>query len=102
MPDNNGGWTEYGALVLKELERLNNSMETLKQDVHSLQKSWGEDLNAVRKEGSDEVKEVRAELERVNRQLSVKIGQLQIKSGVWGLVGGLVPVLIAVAIAFLK
>lgn len=55
---------------------------------------------------------VLAEIERANVNLSninsavntlnVEIGKLQVKSGVWGMVGGIIPVIILVLIEKMK
>lgn len=63
------GWTQYQKLVLAELERHSKQLEALNSQLN--------------KQMSD---------------LQVEIATLKVKSGVWGLLGGLIPVLVFVVI----
>jgi hypothetical protein len=70
-------WHEYRRLVLNELERLNDNITALTLKI--------ENLNGAR--------------ERDISDLRVKVGMLEVKSGIWGAVGGSLASLIAIAIA---
>lgn len=49
-------------------------------------------------EHSDEIKEVRADISK----LTIDVATLKVKAGIWGLMGGLIPVAIALLIEHLK
>lgn len=66
------GWTQYQKLVLAELERHSKQLEQINSQMH--------------KQMSD---------------LQVEIATLKVKSGVWGLMGGLIPVLVLVVLELL-
>lgn len=68
---------EYRRLILSELERLSSSVQDLTHQINQLRAS---DLAEIRSE----------------------IGMLKVKAGVWGLLGGLIPVLAALAALLLK
>jgi len=81
------GWAEYQKLVLNELSRHNVLIEEINKDINKKLNDFDrqiyEKMNFIEKE----------------------IVSLKVKSGVWGIVGGLVitvPVLITVMILFLK
>ncbi len=59
------GWSEYQKLVLSELERLSDWLESAEK--------------------------------RIN-ELRLEVAILKVKSGIWGLMGGLIPVLIYLVI----
>jgi hypothetical protein len=61
--------SEYTVHVLKEIKRLNDTVERIRSDM---------------------------------TDIKVEIGILKVKSHVWGLIGGAIPVLIALAIWILK
>lgn len=68
-------WSEYQKLVLHELE--SNSRE----------------IERLRTEFKDEFKLVREDIQTIQ----VQIAFLKVKSGVWGLIGGAIPVVVAIA-----
>jgi hypothetical protein len=78
MPGENG-WPEWGKYVLKELERLNECYTGLKREVTEIQVQLGRISENTR--GINGVKE--------------DVTSLKVKAGVWGLVGGAIPILIA-------
>jgi len=59
---NGNGWDKWGAHVLSELGRQNDLIE-----------------------------ELRNELTRMSVKVCAEISALNVKSGVWGLIGGLIP-----------
>jgi len=71
------GWGEYAKYVLKELERLNKSLDDLEQRLIDIQTK---DLAKIRTE----------------------IAMLKVKSGLWGAVAGMVPVIIVLLINYLS
>jgi hypothetical protein len=70
MIDNQGGWGSYERLVLSKLEELSEDFKSLNQKI------------------DEEVKDIRRE----QTKQDVAIAMLQVKSGVWGAVAGLVTV----------
>ena len=72
------GWREYQKLVLNELRRLDTNLEKLTDRIDAAVKH-----------------------ERSNRQMSETAMQSDIKAGVWGLLGGLLPVLTALMLKLL-
>jgi len=87
VAENVNGWGEYQKLVLNELNRHNVLIEEIKKNMNdqfnSFNKQFYEKMNSVEKE----------------------IIGLKIKSGLWGVAGGLIitiPVLITVVALFLK
>lgn len=70
---NGNGWTLYQKLVLADLER------------HS------KDLKAINEE-----------LKEHMRKVEVEIAMLKVKSGIWGLAGGMIPVAVVLVLEFLK
>jgi hypothetical protein len=78
MPDTNG-WGEWSRHVLRELERLDSQTEQFREDQESFRK------------------EVREKLEEQGTRITI----LQVKSGLLGFVAGLVGTLIPVIIALL-
>lgn len=48
MSDKNSGWSEYGQLVLKELERLNSNYESLNDKIDSIKSDVHEEISALK------------------------------------------------------
>jgi predicted nuclease with TOPRIM domain len=69
MPDNDG-WTEWSKHVLKELERLNASQETLRDKIEEVQQSITE-MKSDRT-GLDEVKAWKKEIDEVTSPTQLK------------------------------
>lgn len=63
---NGNGWTLYQKLVLAELERHSKDLENINN-----------------------------ELKEHMKKIEVEIAMLKVKSGAWGLFGGLIPIAIA-------
>lgn len=80
MSDNHtphqNGWNEWSRHVLAELQRLHGTIENLEDKIEILKDDFTKNFN-------DEL-----------RKIQVDIAMLQVKSGIWGLLGGLIPVLI--------
>lgn len=82
--DDHNTWRDYQKLVLNELQRLDSSFETLTARIETAIKH--ERGNRMQVE-----RQFNAELQR----LSIEVHGLKIKAGIWGLLGGLIPVLTA-------
>jgi len=63
------GWTEYGKLVLNELERHNTLLEALRMDLSNI---------------------------------NAEIKMLKLKSSIWGALGGMIPVILAIIVYIVK
>ena len=90
MPDDNkntNGWNEWSRHVLKELERLNVSIENVK-DVKI--------ENIYTK-----IEELKDDIQKKIEEINVNIGQLNVKSTTWGAIGGAIPVAIGLAVYFI-
>ena len=79
MPDNNG-WNEWSRHVLAELHRLNDCIE------------------AIPKSFNLKVDYINLALKRIE----IDIAKLQVKSGVWGAIGGMIPVVIMLLVMWYK
>jgi len=86
--NNRDGWSEYQKLVLSTLE-----------DHKDL-------INKVNDRISDEIKGVDAKVNEIRTQdipsIHVEIAMLKVKSGIWGLVGGLLMFLVTLGLNFLR
>lgn len=83
--DDHNTWREYQKLVLNELQRLDSSLEKLTDRIDA----------AIKHERGNRTQVERtfaAELQR----LSIEVHGLKVKAGVWGLIGGLLPVITAI------
>lgn len=84
------GWREYQKLVLNELRRLDTNLEKLTDRIDA----------AVKHERSNrQISETAMQSDI--RKISLEVRELKIKAGVWGLLGGLLPVLTALMLKLL-
>ena len=100
--ENSGGWDEYAKLVLSELQRLNTSIETLRTDLNERDKTWHENLQDIRSELHSKILDAKSEYQDINKDLSVKVGQLQAKATIMGFMAGAIPGLVALALKLLN
>lgn len=85
MPDEQtNGWREYQNLVLSELRRLDEGVSRLNERIE----------DAIRHERGHRVRVEDATANSIKR-LELDVYGLRIKAGIWGLLGGLLPVLAA-------
>lgn len=90
--DQKSGWNEWSRHVLAELHRLNDQHSSIEDQIESLKKNF-----------SDKVDSIKDNLHQEIQTLHIEIATLKVKSGVWGLMGGLIPVLLMVLMEiFLK
>ena len=75
------GWREYQRLVLSELRRLDNNVEKL-----------GERIDRVVKHERGNRQQVENVMQVELRRIALEVHGLKIKAGIWGLVGGSIPV----------
>jgi len=69
-------WTKYQKLVLNELERLSGCHDKMNNKMDNFQEQIGTKIGEVR----------------------IEIAMLKVKSGIWGLMGGLIPVLVLILV----
>jgi len=104
MPTNrsNGSWDEYARLVLSELKRLNESVETLRTDLVEREKELTEELHKTREELKEQITEVRTEVQDVHREFSIKVERLDVRYSLLGLAAGSLPTIGYVIYQLLK
>lgn len=79
-PWQGNGWTQYQKLVLAELERN------------------AEGIKELNEKKDERLKEMNIQF----GEIKIQIAMLKVKAGIWGLMAGMVPVVIALAIESLK
>lgn len=95
-PDANGGdgspqgsWREWARHVLIELERANAFIEAAPGRFQDLRTDFEARLSTLREEHRKEIS-----------GLWMEIVSLKLKSGMWGAVGALIPILIALVVYY--
>jgi len=81
IPTNGSDWSHWSKLIISEIKQLNRSVEKLNQEIKKNRDSV-----------FDEIKEVREETQNIYRKLSVEISTLKVKSGIFGILAGSIPV----------
>lgn len=87
MTNDTNGWREYQKLVLSELRRLDENMEKLTDRID----------NAIKHERNNRTMVENATLEEV-RRIALKVHGLEIRCGIFGVIGGLLAAIGAVLI----
>lgn len=87
MPMEMEGWGEYRKLILAELERLSRCVGDVDRK-----------LDAFR---ADDIGRVRNEMAELKLQIATLKTTLDIKSSVWGAVGGAIPAAIAAIVWYM-
>lgn len=82
------GWGEYRKLILAELERLSRSIGDVDRKLDGFR--------------SDEIGKLKLEITSLQLGLATLRTTVDIKSGVWGAIGGAVPAAIAAVAWFLS
>lgn len=90
MENEAGGWREYQRLVLNELRRLDENLEKLTERID----------RTIKHERSNRVTIEQAMQEQLQK-ITLEVRELKIKAGVWGLLGGLLPVMGAILLRLL-
>lgn len=78
------GWREYQKLVLSELRRLDENVEKMTERIDRAIKHERNNRHMADRATRDDIK-----------HLQLEVHGLKIKAGVWGLLGGLLPVIAA-------
>jgi hypothetical protein len=82
------GWGEYRKLILKELERLSTAIGDVDRKLDAFSK--------------DEITKLRAEISAIQLAVATLKTTVDLKSGVWGAIGGAIPALIAALIWYMS
>lgn len=82
------GWGEYRKLILAELERLSRSIGDVDRKLDGFR--------------SDEIGKLKLEIAALQLGLATLRTTVDIKSGVWGAIGGAIPAAIAAIAWFLS
>lgn len=82
------GWNEWGKYVLLELERQNKCIERLGDKVSGMSSDNKDDINDMKDELLERINDLEIEFKSFK-------SRMQVKSGVWGLIGGMIPTVIA-------
>ena len=90
MTQESNGWNEYQKLVLNELQRLDSNVEKLGDRIDQAVRHERGNRNMIENATNAEV-----------RRIALEVHGLKIKAGVWGLIGGLLPVISAVVMKLL-
>ena len=83
----NNGWREYQKLVLSELRRLDSTVEKL-----------GDRIDRAVKHERGNRQQVEANTHTEVSRIALEVHGLKIKAGIWGLLGGLLPVMTAIVL----
>ena len=120
MSDLDGGWAEWGRLVLAEIKRLDESNSSLSKELvllnnlittglNSIEKDFGilkldelAKMDIVSEKNSIAIKELRDAIESKLSHLSKDVIMLKVKAGVWGLIAGMIPVAITIVVLIIK
>lgn len=81
------GWGEYRKLILAELERLSRCVGDVDRKLDQFR--------------ADDLARLRAEIAEVRLGLATLKTTVEIRSGVWGAIGGAIPMVIAALIWFM-
>lgn len=91
MANDDASWQESRRLIEGVLTRLENSVNNL-----------AEEIKQLREENHDRLDEAKADFNAKLGVMQVNIAMLQVKAGVWGLIGGAIPVVIAILVEMLR
>lgn len=106
------GWNEWSKHVLAELTRLSEGLadlieseNNLKVDVHqqisNLHQSFAKEISKQTEQHRKAYADDKKEQEKVNTEFKLALLELKIKAGIWGLMGGLIPVLVTLLLMFI-
>ena len=78
------GWSQWAKHVLRELKRLSESQEKMSE-------RFSKDIMKLRDDVNEDVLDIKTDIAR-----------LQVKAGIWGLIGASIPVAVGLGIWVLK
>jgi hypothetical protein len=85
------GWDQYQKLVLAELERLNDTVEGLRKEIHT-----------VNNGNIDRITALDAKYGARCGSMDTQIAILQLRASLWGFAAGALPVIMLLALGFFK
>lgn len=89
------GWNEWGKYVLLELERQNEQIQNLSKSISNMSNSNKDDLGDIKDDLIEKINHLEVEFKSFR-------SRMEVKSGIWGLIGGMIPPLAAIIFLFLK
>jgi hypothetical protein len=91
-PDSNPSdeWLVDAKHVLAELARHGKNIEFIRKEQVALRMDFLKGLSGIREDFQASI-----------RKMEVELAMLKVKSGVWGLIGGAIPVAVALLVYFL-
>lgn len=93
--DNGGGsWSSWSRLVLAELKRLDGNIERIGDKMADVPR-W---IDRAVKHETGNRRQVEDDMRVEILRLSTEVAALKVRAGVWGLMGGLLPVLVAITL----
>ena len=90
--DDGGSWASWSRLVLAELKRLDGNIERLGDKMADVPR-W---IDRAVKHEQNNRRQVEDDVRIEILRLSTEMAALKVRAGVWGLMGGLLPVLAAI------
>ena len=109
LDENNGTFTEYRRLILGDIARLTTEMDKQRE----FQGEQGERMRVCREELRREMEQrdntVLKKMVELQEQVHTDVNtikeaivKLNVKSGIWGAIGGAVPIAVGILAYFLK
>lgn len=92
---NLNGWNEWGKYVLLELERQNKCIKELGDKVDNMSSDNKDDVSDMKDELIEKINDIEVEFNSFK-------SEMQVKSGIWGLIGGMIPTAIALIYIIIK
>lgn len=90
------GWSDYRRFVVAELRNLREETKDAREAAQKVESAMSAQFGSLRNDLQALTSSTRLE----STGMKVQIAMLQVKSGVWGLCGGLVPVATALLVAW--
>ena len=99
IPPPANGWAKWQELVLHELERHEAIIRDMQKDINALRQLDLPNMRDVLKDlFTAKLREVERAADEAITEVNDKVSRLEVKAGVWGLIGGMIPVAIAVVL----
>ena len=80
-------WNEWSRYVLNELERANQTFKEIRIEQTQMRMDFLTGISAVRND-----------FHASTQNLEIELATLKVKSGVWGLIGGAIPVAVGLLV----
>lgn len=96
---NTDGWPKWSAWVVEGLKEVKlaveNARKETKTDIANLREEVKDEITSLR---NAEIATLREDLNKTN----LSVAMLQVKAGMWGAVGASIPIVIMLAMEYLK